>query len=430
MQFRLLPSATLAGTVRVPGDKSISHRAVMLGSVARGKTVIHGFLRGEDTLATVKALQSLGVRIEDGEPMVVYGCGDQPFSPPAAEIDLGNSGTSIRLLMGLLCGRNVEAVLNGDESLRKRPMERVAKPLRQMGARIETTNGMPPVTIFPINGLQGICYVSPVASAQVKSAVLLAGLSATGKTTVVEPFLSRDHTERMLAAFGIQLERNGPAAAIEGGATLQGTTIAVPADISSAAFFLVAGVLAKGNGIFLPEVGVNPTRTGVLTILRAMGAHIEEENHRFFGQEPVADLRVYPSSLHGIEIPPEWVPSAIDEFPAIFIAASMAKGKTVLRGAKELRVKESDRIATMAKGLMALGIQVKTLEDGIIIEGKDAFDGGEIHAHGDHRVAMAFAMAATKAKDAIIIYDCDNVKTSFPGFADMARKVGLIIEVS
>ena len=428
-QFFVSPSPKLAGTIRVPGDKSISHRAVMLGAVAKGTTHIFGFLRGEDTLATAQAFKTLGVRLEDGEPLVIHGQGDQPFSVQEAMLNLGNSGTAMRLLMGLLCGRGLKVILDGDESLRKRPMERVAQPLRQMGAKIDTTAGMPPVMVHPVHELQGIHYKSPVASAQIKSAILLAGLLAKGQTTVVEPFLSRDHTERMLAAFGASLQREGLAITIEGGASLQGATITVPADISSAAFFLVAGILAQDSEIILPEVGINPTRTGVLTILRAMGARIVEENHRFFGQEPIADLRVYPSSLHGIEIPPEWVPIAIDEFPAIFIAASMAQGKTTLRGAKELRVKESDRIATMAQGLATLGIPVETLEDGIIIEGRETFDGGVIHAHADHRVAMAFAMAATRAKDTIVIQDCDNVKTSFPNFVDLAQRVGFKLDV-
>ena len=427
-RFRVAPGGTLGGELRVPGDKSISHRALMFGGMAAGVTEISGFLDGEDCLATLKALQALGVRIERPAPQQVrvHGAGGR-FQPPAGALDMGNAGTAMRLFMGLLCGQPFDSVLIGDASLSRRPMERVAAPLRQMGARIETDRGLPPVRIHGGATLVGIDYPLPVASAQLKSALLLAGLHARGTTRVTEPAVTRDHTERMLRAFGVELEQSGLAVSIRGGQRLQAVPVAVPGDFSSAAFFLVAGCLAAGEGgLLLRNVGLNPTRTGLLRILEAMGARIDVEA-RHDAAEPVADLRVHRSALRGIRVPQEWVSLAIDEFPVFFIAAAVAEGATEVSGAGELRVKESDRLAVMADGLRVLGVAHELRPDGIRIQG-GALGGGQVDSHGDHRIAMAFAVAALRAREPIEIADVANVATSFPGFASLARAAGLRIE--
>lgn len=431
MKFLLQAGGVLQGEFRVPGDKSISHRSIMLGSLANGITEVEGFLQGEDALATLQAFRSMGVTIEgpvQGK-VRIHGVGMHGLKKPSHPLDLGNSGTSMRLLSGLLAGQSFDVVMVGDESLSKRPMERVAKPLRMMGAVIETTGekGTPPVTVRGGKKLHGIHYDMPVASAQVKSGVLLAGLYAEGKTSVTEPAPTRDHTERMLNGFGYAVRVEGSTAALEGGASLTATTIDVPADISSAAFFMVGASIAAGSDITLLHVGINPTRTGVIDILKLMGADITLLNHREVGGEPVADIRVRSAPLHGIEIPEALVPLAIDEFPAVFIAASCATGKTVLRGAEELRVKESDRIQVMADGLHILGITADPTPDGIVIQGGQ-LGAGEVVSHGDHRIAMAFAMAALRASGPIVIQDCANVATSFPGFVDLAASIGLAIK--
>lgn len=429
-RFLLEPGGTVQGETTVPGDKSISHRALMLGGLAEGRTEITGFLAGEDCLATLKALQALGVRIERPaeEHVIVHGQGPEALQGAAAPLDLGNSGTAMRLFMGILAAQRFDSVLVGDDSLMRRPMERVAVPLRQMGARIRTHDGRPPVEITGGQRLQGIRYELPVASAQVKSAVLLAGLQASGRTEVIEPAPSRDHTERMLESFGVQVQREGPRLVIEGGQTLRGTAVQVPADFSSAAFFIVAGCLAAEQGVLLRNVGVNPTRTGLLDLLRAMGADIRLHPARTSaGAEPVADIEVRASRLRGIEVPEATVPLAIDEFPVFFIAAACAEGETLVRGAQELRVKESDRLATMARGLEQLGVEHRLLPDGIWIRG-GRLGGGTIDSHGDHRVAMAFAVASLKASAPLEILDVDNVATSFPGFVRTARQLGLRIQ--
>ncbi len=429
-RFLLEPGGTVQGETTVPGDKSISHRALMLGGLAEGRTEITGFLAGEDCLATLKALQALGVRIERPaeEHVIVHGQGPEALQGAAAPLDLGNSGTAMRLFMGILAAQRFDSVLVGDDSLMRRPMERVAVPLRQMGARIRTHDGRPPVEITGGQRLQGIRYELPVASAQVKSAVLLAGLQASGRTEVIEPAPSRDHTERMLESFGVQVQREGPRLVIEGGQTLRGTAVQVPADFSSAAFFIVAGCLAAEQGVLLRNVGVNPTRTGLLDLLRAMGADIRLHPARASaGAEPVADIEVRASRLRGIEVPEATVPLAIDEFPVFFIAAACAEGETLVRGAQELRVKESDRLATMARGLEQLGVEHRLLPDGIWIRG-GRLGGGTIDSHGDHRVAMAFAVASLKASAPLEILDVDNVATSFPGFVRTARQLGLRIQ--
>lgn len=429
MQFKLQPGGVLAGEMRVPGDKSISHRSIMLGALAQGTSRISGFLEGEDALATLAAFRAMGVEIEgpaNGE-VIVHGVGLHGLKAPSAPLDLGNAGTGMRLICGLLAGQEFDTQLTGDVSLQSRPMGRVIDPLTAMGAKIASADGgRPPLLISGGRHLRGIKYELPMASAQVKSCVLLAGIYSAGRTTVTEPAPTRDHTERMLRGFGYEVNSDCGTISLEGGGQLQACDIDVPADVSSAAFFLVAASIAPGSDIVLTHVGINPTRIGVITILQLMGADITVQNEREVGGEPVADLRVRYAPLKGIEIPLEQVPLAIDEFPALFIAAACAEGRTVLRGAQELRVKESDRIAAMAEGLNTLGVLNEVLDDGIIIDG-GPIGGGEIRTHHDHRIAMSFAVAALRAEDVITVLDCDHVATSFPGFDTMSRMLGLNI---
>ena len=453
VDYLVHPSGPLRGEIRVPGDKSISHRAVMLGAVADGDTRIRGLLEGEDVLATVAAFRSMGVEIEgphDGEA-VVHGVGREGLREPPAAIDLGNSGTAMRLLAGLLAGQRFGSTLVGDASLGRRPMRRITEPLSRMGARIETADGAtPPLTVRPGGRLAPIDYVSPVASAQVKSCILLAGLYADGRTCVTEATPTRDHTERMLAAFGAALERGrtltregaptregppsregapageGSRVCVEGGGRLSAVEIDVPGDISSAAFFLAAAAGRPGSDLLVRDVGMNPTRVGILDILERMGADVTRSNPRTAGGEPVADLRVRGTELRGVEVDPTLVPLAIDEFPAVFVAAAGARGVTRVTGAGELRVKESDRIAASAAGLAALGIPARATGDGMVIEG-GAMSGGEVDSAGDHRIAMAFATAAAGAP--VRVRDCRNVATSFPGFEAVANAAGLRVEV-
>ncbi len=429
INFTVSPSHTLRGRLRVPGDKSISHRAVMLGSLAEGTTRVSGFLEGEDCLATLNAFRAMGVNIEgpqDGN-VIIHGVGLQGLQAPQAPLYMGNSGTSMRLLAGLLAGQAFASVLTGDASLSRRPMQRVTEPLTRMGAWLDTTaSGTAPLHIHGGRTLQGIDYVMPVASAQVKSCLLLAGLYARGRTCVSEPAPTRDHTERMLAGFGYPLDRQGNRICLQVGGRLQARVIEIPADISSAAFFMVGAGISPEAEIILEHVGINPTRTGIIAILKQMGADLTLCNEHQAGGEPVADIRVRPAPLRGIRILAELVPLAIDEFPAIFIAAACAEGQTVLTGAGELRVKESDRIQVMADGLQALGIAAHPTADGMIIQG-GTLSGGEVDSQGDHRIAMAFAMAALRAGGIIHIKDCANVNTSFPGFVELARGAGLNI---
>ena len=425
------PGGTVSGDIRVPGDKSISHRAIMLGSLAEGITHARGWLEGEDALCTLQAFRDMGVRIERPAPgeVVVHGVGLHGLRKPEKPIYVGNSGTSMRLLAGILGGQCFEVTLTGDASLSKRPMNRVAVPLRMMNVEVETEEGgLPPIRVRGCHPLHPIHYHMPVASAQVKSAILLAGLYADGMTEVVEPAPTRDHTERMLRGLGYGVEVHNHTVRICGGGSLRGAEIDVPADISSAAFFMVAASIARDAEIVLRHVGINPTRIGIINILRQMGADISLENQACAGGEPVADIRVRSAALKGIEIPRDQVPLAIDEFPAIFIAAACAEGTTVLRGAEELRVKESDRIQVMADGLTALGIRNEPTVDGIVIEGGQ-LQGGEVQSHGDHRIAMSFAVASLRAAGPITIRDCANVATSFPNFAELAREVGIRLEV-
>jgi 3-phosphoshikimate 1-carboxyvinyltransferase len=432
-RWRVAPGGAIGGTVTVPGDKSISHRALMLGALAEGETRISGFLDGEDCLATARALEALGVRIRRpaSTEVRVQGVGGSGLTAAATPLDMGNAGTAMRLMMGVLAPQPFDSTLIGDASLMRRPMERVAVPLRMMSARIDTHQGRPPVEIHGTPQLRAIHYELPVASAQVKSAVLLAGLAAAGYTRISEPAPSRDHTERMLEAFGVRLEREQRTITLQGGQALHGTQVRVPADFSSAAFFIVAGLLAAEQPLLLTNIGINPTRTGLLELLQRMGADIRvhaREGARDACAEPVADIEVRRSPLRGITVPESLVPLAIDELPVFFVAAACARGETLVRGAHELRVKESDRLASMAAGLERLGVEHQLLPDGLWIRGAEALSGGAIDSRGDHRVAMAFAVAALRARAPVEIADVANVATSFPGFVATAGAAGLAIE--
>jgi len=407
----------------------------MLGSLAEGTTEVTGFLEGEDSLATLQAFRDMGVVIEGPHRgrVTIHGVGLHGLKAPSNTLYLGNSGTSMRLLSGLLAGQDFDVELTGDESLSGRPMNRVANPLREMGAQIETAEqGRPPIFIKGGAPLNGINYQLPMASAQVKSCVLLAGLYAKGETAVTEPAPTRDHTERMLKGFGYPVKVDGSTVTIKSGGKLTATNIDVPADISSAAFFMVAASIAPNSDITLEHVGLNPTRVGVINILKLMGANIEVLNKREVGGEPVADIRIQSAQLKGINIPEDQVPLAIDEFPAIFIAATCATGTTILTGAEELRVKESDRIQVMIDGLQVLGVDAKGTDDGAIIQGLGSqaiIGGGEVISHGDHRIAMSFAIASLRASESIKILDCANVATSFPGFIELAQNCGIKVQL-
>jgi len=419
------PGRGVCGEVRVTGDKSISHRALMLGGIARGTTHVRGLLESEDCLATLAAIRAMGVAVEragSGE-VTVHGAGLHGLRQPSGALDMGNAGTAMRLFTGLLAGQAFDAELVGDASLMQRPMERVAVPLRRMGARVSTTDGRPPVRIEGGHALHGIDYRMDVASAQVKSAILLAGLYATGRTSVTEPAVTRDHTERMLRAFGVPVASAGGQITIDPREP-RACTLEVPGDFSSAAFFLVAAAVAGRAPLTIRNVGVNPTRTGLLDILRLMGARIDVVNERSAGDEPVADLVAHPSRLRGIGVPESLVPLAIDEFPVLFVAAALAEGETRVTGAAELRVKESDRIGVMAEGLEALGADATPTVDGMTIRG-GGLTGGTVDSHGDHRIAMSFVVAAACARGPVRILDVSNVATSFPGFAAVAREAGL-----
>lgn len=429
ISFRVQPGGTLRGEARVPGDKSISHRSIMFGALAEGTTRIAGFLEAEDCLATMNAFRAMGVEIDGPENgfVSIRGVGLHGLQAPKEPLYLGNSGTSMRLLCGLLAGQRFDTVLTGDVSLSRRPMKRVTEPLRAMGAVVETTEaGTAPLRIKGTGRLKGIHYDMPVASAQVKSCLLLAGLYADGQTCVREPAPTRDHTERMLAGFSYPVVRTGDTVCIRSGGKLVACDIDVPSDISSASFFMVGAAIGEGADVTLKHVGVNPTRTGVIEILRLMGADIEVLNTREIGGEAVADIRIRSSRLRGIDIPEELVPLAIDEFPVLFVAAACAEGETRLTGAEELRVKESDRIQVMADGLQTLGIDARPTPDGMIVRG-GKLSGGKVDSHGDHRVAMAFSIAALRADSPIEIVDCANVNTSFPSFVELACGMGLNI---
>jgi len=428
-------AAALRGTISVPGDKSISHRSILLGSIAQGKTHVTGFLPGEDNRATLQIMRAMGVQINEisATELLVHGVGLHGLQKPIVKLDCGNAGTAMRLMAGLLAGQTFDSVLTGDQYLLKRPMRRVVDPLTHMGAHIQTTDGgRAPLHIKGSSHLHGIVFDMPVASAQVKSCLLLAGLYSVGDTQVIEHAITRDHTERMLIAMDYPLcidKRSATEAVIRitGGGALTGCDINIPGDISSAAFFMVAAAISPDAQITIEQIGINATRDGVIQILKLMGARIDVVNQRVYGDEPVADIRIYSSELRGIEIPGHLVPLAIDELPVLMIAASCAKGKTVLHGAHELRVKETDRIDAMAEGLRTLGIIVETFEDGMSVEG-GMLQGGAIDSHGDHRIAMSFAVAGSVSAQSITITDCDNVATSFPDFMDCAARLGLLLD--
>lgn len=420
------PTQGLSGKFRVPGDKSISHRAVMLGSLAEGVTEVTGFLEAEDALATLACFQAMGVKIDrlsEGS-LRIYGVGLHGLKAPENALYVGNSGTSMRLLSGILAGQSFDSVLTGDNSLTKRPMRRVIDPLTLMGAVVNSSDkGTSPLEIKGGQSLEGIQYQMPMGSAQVKSCLLLAGLYANGTTEISEPAVTRDHTERMLKGFGYAVKTEGNVVSLRGGGKLEAMSIDVPADISSAAFFLVAASITPNSDITLEHVGVNRTRTGVIDILLKMGADIQLQNERTVGGEKVADIRVRSSELNGIDVPENLVALAIDEFPVIFIAAAYAKGKTRVTGAEELRVKESDRIQAMADGLQRLGVDAQATIDGMIINGGPV-QGGEVESVEDHRIAMAFAVAGLQAEGVIKINNCENVATSFPNFVALASQCG------
>ena len=429
LDYAVTPGGTLQGTLRVPGDKSISHRALMLGAIADGVTEIEGFLDGTDCLRTLDAIRAMGIQVVSvsATQLRVHGGGLYGLQAPKAPLDCGNAGTAMRILMGLLAGQGFESTLIGDESLSRRPMRRVIDPLMSMGARIDSRDGWAPITLHAVKPLKPARHLLKVASAQLKSALLVAGIYAGGYTWIKEPGPSRDHTERMLRSFGIHLLRESGWLGIHGGEPLQATRIEVPADLSSAAFFLAGAAMSPGSQVTFENVGVNPTRDGVIRILRLMGAHIEIRHSRRGGGEPAADSTVKGGRLRGVDITPELVTLAIDDIPAVLVAAACAEGTTRVHGAAELRVKESDRLHAMQDGLAAMGVNVDTTPDGINVSGSPHLEGADIDSHGDHRIAMAFAMAGLRAESPMFIRDCANVDTSFPGFVALARGAGLQI---
>ncbi len=431
MNIVVEPSALNSGIVAVPGDKSISHRALMLGAIADGDTAISGFLAGADCLATLTALKAMGIAIDQpaDTEVVVHGSGLHGLTQPLEPLDMGNSGTAMRLFAGLLAGQSFSTNLIGDESLSKRPMDRIIKPLSMMGAEIESDDGKPPLHIQGGHALGGTVYRLPVASAQVKSAILLAGLYAVGEVAVIEPAVTRDHTERMLRSMGVGLSQGETQIMMNGGQALTGTAVQVPADLSSAAFVILAALIAGEAEVTITGVGVNPTRTGVIDILKDMGADISIDEVRLYGDEPVADITARSSTLRGVDVDPARVSLAIDEFPVLFIAAACAEGKTTFSGIGELRLKESDRVTAMADGLRALSVPVDETSDGAVVHGGKLY-GGTVNSHGDHRVAMSFAVAGTVAEWAVTIEDTDSIDTSFPGFVDCLGALGVDISIA
>lgn len=421
---------SLQGTIEIPGDKSISHRAVLFASLAKGKTTIYGFLHGDDCLSTIACMKSLGITIEEHEDHIaVHGRGLKGLQEPQKILDVGNSGTTIRLLSGVLAGQEFSSVLIGDDSIAKRPMSRVTGPLKMMNATID---GRELASYTPLHlrggNLKGVNYHSPVASAQVKSAILLAGLFASGTTIVTEPSKSRDHTERMLESFGVTLKVTEKSVSLEGGQSLHGTTVHVPGDISSAAFMLVAGAIVPGSDLTLKNVGINPTRSGMIDVLLLMGANLEILNKRHFGSEPVADLRIRYSSLKGTTISGDLIPRLIDEIPAIAVLASQASGRTVIKDAEELKVKETNRIDTVVNQLKKLGVGIEAMEDGMIIHGESMISGGEVESFHDHRIGMAMALCGLISKGNVTVRDSDAIAVSYPSFFEDLR--GLMEEVN
>ena len=430
MHYISHPSKALEGEIAVPGDKSISHRALIFAAIAKGTTLIQGILESQDCFATKNALQSMGVSMDSSMPgtLLIKGEGKYSLKAPQQAIDCGNSGTTLRLLTGLLAAQSFDSQLTGDVSLLNRPMERLTQPLSEMGALIETTKGKAPIYIRGGGCLKGIRYKMPIASAQVKSGLLLAGLYAEGETHIIEPYVLRDHTERMLATLSCPIHKTDNAVRVNALGECFGGHLDIPGDFSSAAFFIVAATLLPGSSLVIKNVGINPTRTGLLVLLKQMGAHIEVFNKKLYGEEPVADIAVRYAPLEGITISPAMVPLAIDEFPILFIAAAAAKGQTLLHGARELRYKESDRIFAMAAGLQALGIEAQAAKDGIFIQG-GVFKGGTVDSFHDHRVAMAFSIAGAVSQKPVTIRDCQWIETSYPDFLSTALSVKLSREV-
>ncbi|MBH0165659.1 3-phosphoshikimate 1-carboxyvinyltransferase [Fictibacillus sp. 7GRE50] len=418
MTKQLQPIQRLKGSIKVPGDKSISHRAVMFGSIAEGRTTIDGFLTGEDCLSTISCFKKLGVSIlQEGEKVTVEGKGLTGLTPPSEDLYVGNSGTTIRLMLGILANTPFESILTGDDSIAKRPMNRVTKPLKEMGATIDGNDSGNKVPLHIKGGeTRGIHYTSPIASAQVKSAIILAGLDGEGTTSVKEPFKSRDHTERMLKAFGVEVETDDLSVSVAGGQKLKGTHIEVPGDISSAAFFLVAGAVVPNSEITLKKVGLNPTRTGILDVLKNMGADIAYQNKNDEASEPFGDLVIKSSALKGTIIEGDLIPRLIDEIPIIALAATQAEGTTIIKDAHELRVKETDRIETVVNELKKMGADIEATEDGMIIQGKSSLQGASVQSYGDHRIGMMLSVAACIAEGETTLANSEAIAVSYPSF--------------
>lgn len=438
--IRIKKAQNLHGEVHIPGDKSISHRAVMLGAIADGETIINNFLPSGDCIATVKCFRGLGIDIQMTNDqcqmsnecrVIIKGKGLRGLSKPDAVLDVGNSGTTIRLISGILAGQEFETTITGDQSIQKRPMKRIAEPLKRMGVRV-TGKGkgeelFPPLTISG-GKLRPIEYKLPMASAQVKSCILLAGLYAEGETCVIEPATSRDHTERMLSYLGVKFSKLGNTVSVCGPASFEGRSIDVPGDISSAAFLIVAGLLVPESDLLLRNVGVNPTRIGILEVLHRMGAQVEVKDEEIISGEPRANIQIQSKkskiqTMKGFDIGGELIPKVIDEIPIIAVLATQAEGKTVIKDAKELRVKESDRIKTISAELKKMGAKIEEKEDGMVIFGPTKLKGAKVQSYGDHRVAMSLAVAGLIADGETIIEDTDCIETSFPGFEDLLKKL-------
>lgn len=428
MDLTIKPCQKLSGTVTMPGDKSISHRAVMLGSLATGRTEIHNFLMGEDCLATIKCFKALGVDIQNQQHRItIQGRGLHGLKEPAVVLDCGNSGTTTRLLLGILAGQSFSSIITGDSSLCQRPMARIVTPLNRMGAQFigRYNNSLLPMAVKG-GGLQPINYLSPVASAQIKSAILLAGLFCPGRTVVTEPSLSRDHTERMLSLFGAEVAVSGRHVSVTGYPRLTGKKITIPGDISAAAFFMVAAAILPGSDVTITNVGLNPTRTGVVEVLKRMGAHLKVTNLQHQDYEPVGDIHIKGSALTGTVIEGDIIPRLIDEIPILAVAASVAQGKTVFRDAAELRVKETDRITALATELTKLGVNIQTRPDGMVIEGGGPLLGTTCHSHGDHRMAMALAVAGLVAAGQTTIKEATSINVSFPDFMGVLNSIMVV----
>ncbi|WP_425446946.1 3-phosphoshikimate 1-carboxyvinyltransferase [Dethiothermospora halolimnae] len=415
----------LKGEITVPGDKSISHRSIMLGAISNGETIVSNFLMGQDCISTINCFRKLGVNIEiKEERIIIDGVGLNGLKEATTSLDVGNSGTTIRLISGILSGQNFSTTITGDDSIKKRPMKRIMKPLSLMGGNITgIDNNYPPLKINPVDSIKGITYHQPIASAQVKSAILLAGLYANEETKVVQPSLSRDHTERMLKHFGGDINTSGKMVTLKPKKILKGKEVLVPGDISSAAFFIVGGLITKGSQLTIRDVGLNETRIGIIEVLKNMGGYIKVENKRLVNNEPIGDITVEYSELKGVAIKGDIIPKLIDEIPIIAVAASVAKGTTIIKDAEELKVKESNRLDAMVKELKKMGADIKGLDDGMIISGVDKLKGAKVETYKDHRIAMSLAIASSIADGESEIDNIDSIDISFPGFFDLLNKI-------